>query len=83
MYKKVKVIKMEKIKFIYHGQKKISDFEEIKDCIEAIANFPYYYPDEIISISLSEYKLIIMSPNERYSYENCSGVWGNRIVFEI
>lgn len=77
------MIKMEKIKFIYCGQEKNSNFEDIRTCIEAIADFPYYYPDEIISISLSEYKLIIMSSNERYSYENCSGVWGNRIIFEI
>lgn len=83
MYKKVKVIKMEKIKFIYCGQEKNSNFEDIRTCIETIADFPYCYPDDIISISLSEYKLIIMSPNERYSYENCSGVWGNRIIFEI
>lgn len=74
---------MEKIKFIYQGQEKIRDFEDIKTCIEAIADFPYYYPNEIISISLNEYKLIIVNSNERYSYENCSGVWGNKIVFEI
>lgn len=74
---------MEKIKFIYHGQKKISDFEEIKACIEAIANFPYSYPNEIISISLSEYKLMIANLNQRFSYENILGIWGNEVIFNI
>ena len=74
---------MEKIKFIYQGQEKIRDFEDIKTCIEAIADFPYYYPNKIISISLSKYKLIIVNLNQRFSYENILGVWSNEVIFNI
>lgn len=72
-----------KIKFTYQGQEILTDFEVARTHIEAIAEFLETYPDEIRSISLTEYKLIIVSSEERYSYENVSGVWGSKIIFEI
>lgn len=74
---------MEKIKFTYQEQKMLVDFDVARTNIEAVAEFPYSYPEEIISISMNEYKLIIINSDKRYSYENISGVWGNRIIFDI
>lgn len=74
---------MKKVSFIFNDEKSIKDIEKVKEEIEKIAVFPFNYANDIISISLNKYLLVIVTEYSRYSYENINGVWGNKIELEI